>query len=167
MGVRVADAELRPLIEQLPEGLQTTLGEGGALVSGGEGQRVRFGRGLGRPRARLVILDEPFRGLERERRAMLLRRARARWREATMVCVTHDISETSTFDRVIVLAHGRIVEDGAPAVLAERAESKYRALLDAETGVTVRLWAGTSWRPLRLDDGVIAGDRPQPKQVRT
>src|SRR6185295_15327424 len=95
MGVRVADAELRPLIEQLPEGLQTPLGEGGALVSGGEGQRVRFGRGLGRPGARLVILDEPFRGLERARRALLLRRARLRWRDDTVVCVTHDISETA------------------------------------------------------------------------
>ena len=62
---RIARADLRGVIEQLPDGLQTTLGEGGTLVSGGEGQRVRFGRGLGRPHARLVILDEPFRGLER------------------------------------------------------------------------------------------------------
>jgi ABC-type bacteriocin/lantibiotic exporter with double-glycine peptidase domain len=163
MGVRVADAELRPLVEQLPEGLQTPLGEGGALVSGGEGQRVRFGRGLGRPGARLVILDEPFRGLERARRALLLRRARLRWRDATVVCVTHDISETASFDRVIVLAHGRIVEDDAPAALAGRAESRYRALLDAETAVTRRLWADSSWRTLNLDEGVITGDRPRPE----
>ena len=98
-----ARASRRPsswLIEQLPDGLQTTLGEGGTLVSGGEGQRVRFGRGLGRPDARLVILDEPFRGLERNSRATLLRRARERWPRATIVCVTHDISETATFDRV-------------------------------------------------------------------
>ena len=76
LGTRIALADLRGIIEQLPDGLQTTLGEGGTLVSGGEGQRVRFGRGLGRPGARLVILDEPFRGLERSRRATLLRRAR-------------------------------------------------------------------------------------------
>ena len=75
VGARVADADLRSLIAQLPDGLQTPLGEGGALLSGGEGQRVRFGRALGRSSARLAILDEPFRGLERERRATLLRRA--------------------------------------------------------------------------------------------
>ena len=69
-------ADLRDLLEKLPDGLQTQLGEGGALVSGGEGQRVRLGRGLLRPGARLVILDEPFRGLDRERRRELLARTR-------------------------------------------------------------------------------------------
>ena len=96
LGTRIARADLRGVIEQLPDGLQTTLGEGGTLVSGGEGQRVRFGRGLGRPDARLVILDEPFRGLERSRRATLLRRAREQWSRATLVCVTHDVGETAT-----------------------------------------------------------------------
>lgn len=156
IGARVADADLHRLVEQLPEGLQTPLGEGGALVSGGEGQRVRFGRALGRPRARLVVLDEPFRGLERERRATLLRRARDRWRGATLVCVTHDIGETSGFDRVIVVAHGRIVEDGAPSRLAALAGSSYRSLLDAEAALRLRLWADPSWRTIRLADGKLA-----------
>lgn len=156
IGARVADADLHRLVEQLPEGLQTPLGEGGALVSGGEGQRVRFGRALGRPSARLVVLDEPFRGLERERRAMLLRRARDRWRGATLVCVTHDIGETSSFDRVIVVAHGRIVEDGAPSSLAALAGSSYRTLLDAEAALRLRLWADPSWRTIRLAGGTLA-----------
>ena len=156
MGSRVADADLHRLVEQLPEGLQTPLGEGGALVSGGEGQRVRFGRALGRPRARLVVLDEPFRGLERDRRATLLRRARDCWRGATLVCVTHDIGETSSFDRVIVVAHGRIVEDGPPSSLAALAGSSYRSLLDAEAALRLRLWADPSWRTIRLADGKLA-----------
>jgi ABC-type bacteriocin/lantibiotic exporter with double-glycine peptidase domain len=155
VGARVVDADLRRLIEQLPEGLQTRLGEGGALLSGGEGQRVRFGRALGRAAARLVILDEPFRGLEREKRAALLRRARDRWRRATLVCVTHDIGETAAFDRVIVIAHGRVVEDDAPSELAARADSRYRSMLDAETALRQRLWADPSWRTLRLVDGTL------------
>jgi ABC-type transport system involved in cytochrome bd biosynthesis fused ATPase/permease subunit len=72
-------AKLLDLPEKLPDGLQTRLGEGGALVSGGEGQRVRLGRGLLRPGARLVILDEPFRGLDRECRRELLACARRWW----------------------------------------------------------------------------------------
>ena len=60
----IETADLRDLLETLPDGLQTPLGEGGGLVSGGEGQRVRLGRGLLRPGVRLVILDEPFRGLD-------------------------------------------------------------------------------------------------------
>jgi ATP-binding cassette subfamily B protein len=155
VGRRLVEADLRSLVEQLPEGLQTPLGEGGTLVSGGEGQRVRFGRGLGRPEARLVILDEPFRGLEREKRAILLRRARERWQHATLVCVTHDIAETAAFDRVIVVAHGRVVEDGAPAELAARVDSRYRALVEAEAAVGQRLWAHPAWRTIRLEDGTI------------
>ena len=158
VGARVADADLRSLIAQLPDGLQTPLGEGGALLSGGEGQRVRFGRALGRTSARLAILDEPFRGLERERRATLLRRARERWRHATLVCVTHDIGETAHFDRVIVIADGRIVEDGDPSVLAARPDSRYRAMLDAETGLQQRLWADPAWRRIRLVDGKLVPD---------
>ena len=157
VGARIVDADLRRLIEQLPEGLQTSIGEGGALVSGGEGQRVRFGRALGRPAARLVILDEPFRGLEREKRRALLRRARDRWRHATLVCVTHDISETASFDRVIVIAHGKIVEDGTPSQLSARADSRYRSMRDAEAALRQRLWADPAWRTIRLVDGRIVG----------
>ena len=72
----LAQADLRGVLERLPDGLQTRLGEGGGLVSGGEGQRVRFGRALARRGVRLVILDEPFRGLDREQRRALLQRAR-------------------------------------------------------------------------------------------
>jgi ATP-binding cassette subfamily B protein len=158
VGARVADADLRSLIAHLPDGLQTTLGEGGGLISGGEGQRVRFGRALGRVSARLAILDEPFRGLERERRATLLRRARDRWRHATLICVTHDIGETAAFDRVIVIANGRIVEDGAPSELASRPDSHYRAMLDSEAGLQQRLWGDPAWRTIRLVDGTLAVD---------
>ena len=69
-------ADLFEVLERLENGLQTPLGEGGGLVSGGEGQRVRLGRAMSRAGARLVILDEPFRGLDREKRRGLLKTAR-------------------------------------------------------------------------------------------
>jgi ATP-binding cassette subfamily B protein len=105
-----------------------------------------------------VILDEPFRGLERNRRAVLLRRARERWRDATLLCITHDIAETSGFDRVIVVAEGSIVEDGPPAALALVAGSRYRALLEAEASLRVRLWTDPSWRMVELRHGRIVDD---------
>ena len=91
---------------------------------------MRFGRGVLRPRPALVILDEPFRGLAREQRAALLARARRRWSDATLLCVTHDIGETERFARVLVVADGKIVEDGAPDALRARPGSRYAALLD-------------------------------------
>jgi ABC-type transport system involved in cytochrome bd biosynthesis fused ATPase/permease subunit len=145
-------ADLRRLLEKLPDGLQTRLGEGGALVSGGEGQRVRLGRAMLRPGARLVILDEPFRGLDRERRRELLRRARAWWCDATLLCITHDVGETLDFERVLVVEDGRIVEDGAPRELAAR-PSRYHDLLEAEEAVRTGLWASAEWRRLWLEGG--------------
>jgi ABC-type transport system involved in cytochrome bd biosynthesis fused ATPase/permease subunit len=155
MGEVIEAADLRRVLEKLPDGFETPLGEGGALVSGGEGQRVRLGRAMLRPDARLVILDEPFRGLERDQRRELLARARKLWRQATILCITHDVSETTAFDRVLVIEGGRLVEDGFPSELTARPESRYCAMLCAEQAVQWDLWSSAGWRHLRLQDGKI------------
>jgi ABC-type bacteriocin/lantibiotic exporter with double-glycine peptidase domain len=147
------EAELGEVIRRLPQGLATPLGEAGGLVSGGEGQRVRFGRGLLRERPRLVILDEPFRGLSRDQRRALLDRARRRWASATLLCVTHDIEETAAFPRVLVVADGQVVEDGEPSALLAQAGSRYAALAEAERRVRAGAWSGERWRRWRLEDG--------------
>lgn len=152
----VDDADLFGLLERLPEGQATVLGEGGALVSGGEGQRVRFGRALHKADARLVILDEPFRGLDRDKRRECLTRARRRFVRATFLCITHDVGETRDFDRVLVIEGGRIVEDASPHELEHRPDSRYRALLDAEEALRRDLWAHPSFRRLRVDRGKLA-----------
>jgi ABC-type transport system involved in cytochrome bd biosynthesis fused ATPase/permease subunit len=148
-------AELREVVEVLPAGLQTPLGEGGRLVSGGQGQRVRLGRALVRQGARLVLLDEPFRGLDREARARLLAAARRTWRHATLLCVTHDISHAFELDLVIVIEDGRVVERGAPSDLAADPASRFTALLAAEREVRERLWGDTEWRRVHLDRGAL------------
>ena len=151
-GAVLDEAELGEVVRRLPEGLATPLGEAGGLVSGGEGQRVRFGRGLLRERPRLVILDEPFRGLSRDQRQALLARARRRWSSATLFCVTHDIAETAAFPRVLVIADGLVAEDGAPAALLAQPGSRYAALAEAERRVRAAAWSGERWRRLRLED---------------
>jgi ATP-binding cassette subfamily B protein len=153
IGAVIEAADLRRVMENLPDGLQTMLGESGGLVSGGEGQRVRFGRALLDADARLVILDEPFRGLDREKRRLLLSRARDLWRDATLLCITHDIGETLEFERVLVLDKGRIVEDAPASELAARPDSLYRALLDAEEEVRAGIWSSSEWRRFVIDGG--------------
>ena len=148
-------AQLRDVLERLPHGLATELGEGGALVSGGEGQRTRVGRALARTRARLVILDEPFRGLDRTTRRQLLAMVRGWWRDATMLWVTHDITETEPFGRVLVIDGGRIVEDGAPAELGRCADSRYAALVRGDREMHEREWSGGSWRRVWIERGRI------------
>jgi ATP-binding cassette subfamily B protein len=150
----IEGAELAHVLETLPEGRATLLGEGGALVSGGEGQRVRFGRAFLRKGVRLALLDEPFRGLERASRVELLRRARSHWKEATLLAITHDLREAESFDRVLVLEAGRLVEDGSPAELSRRDGSSYRGLLDAERDLE-SLWNDESWRRWRIERGEL------------
>src|SRR5689334_13060379 len=101
IGAALHAADLHGVLEKLPLGLQTYLGEGGALLSGGEGHRARLGRALAQTDVRLALLDEPFRGLDRGQRGRLLAEARKWWRQATLLCVTHDVGETLAFDRVL------------------------------------------------------------------
>jgi ATP-binding cassette subfamily B protein len=155
VGQVLEQADLFGVIQRLPDGMQTALGEGGGLVSGGEGQRVRFGRALGRSRARLVILDEPFRGLDHGKRKKLLEQARRLWRDATLLCITHDVGETRDFARVLVLDGGRILEDASPPDLASKPASHYRGLLDSETTVRTGLWSSHAWRRLRIENGQL------------
>jgi ATP-binding cassette subfamily B protein len=155
IGVALEAAELLPVVTRLQDGLGTCLGEGGTLLSAGEAQRVRLGRVLLGPAPSLVLLDEPFRGLERERRRTLVARVRERWPHSTVLYITHDIAEASAFDRVLVVDRGRIIEDGEPLALAQRPSSRYRRMLHAQDALHARFGSGTEWRRIRFDDGRI------------
>jgi ATP-binding cassette subfamily B protein len=153
VGTIIQQADLYGVLDLLPDGMKTKLGEDGGLVSGGEGQRVRLGRAFYRQGVRLIILDEPFRGLDREKRRQLLQRALKQWESTTLIFITHDVGETLPFDRVLVIENGRIIEDGAPNNLATQPDSRYRALLDAEDEVRRKIWESADWRRLILQDG--------------
>jgi ATP-binding cassette subfamily B protein len=145
---------IRMLISQ-PEGLQSLLAEGGASVSGGEGQRLRLARAMWQRDVRLALLDEPFRGLDREQRHRHLTEIRRFWNDATLICVTHDVWETRAFPRVLVVEGGHVVEDGRPEDLAADASSRYRNLLDVEESLRHGVWNAALWRRVRLEGGRI------------
>jgi ABC-type multidrug transport system fused ATPase/permease subunit len=154
-------AEMLDILEALPAGLQTVLGEGGGLVSGGQGQRVRLARAMLRSGVRLAILDEPFRGLDRERRARLLAESRRLWKDVTLFCVTHDVSQTREFDRVLVVEGGRIVENGPPKELLANDKSRYAELFHADQDNHQLLWSSGKWRHWWLADGRLV-EKPRP-----
>jgi ABC-type bacteriocin/lantibiotic exporter with double-glycine peptidase domain len=154
-GIKLSDAitatGLRDDLARQREGLATRAGENGARLSGGEGQRVRITRSLLRARPPLVLLDEPFRGMDRGHRQHLLTDTLTRWKGTTLLFVTHDVRETRRFDRVLVIEHGGIVEDGAPDELARHAGSRYSELLDAERAADERM--SSEWQHWTIAQG--------------
>jgi ABC-type bacteriocin/lantibiotic exporter with double-glycine peptidase domain len=156
MGEAVDQAELASVLEKLPEGFETVIGDSGAMLSEGEGQRVRLARALLRPGVRLAVLDEPFRGLDAEMRQNLLEMVRSHWRVATLVFVTHDVAAARSFDRVVVMEGGAIAEEGHPAQLAKLPGSRYAALLREEQDLKRHLLSTSEWRRLRMQRGAIS-----------
>ncbi|NLV56859.1 MAG: ATP-binding cassette domain-containing protein [Acidimicrobiales bacterium] len=147
----VDGSALGPVVAARPDGLEAPTGHGGAFLSGGEGQRVRVARALARDGVRLVIADEPFRGLDRSTRVELAARCRDRWRDATVLWATHDMDEVDGFDLVVVVEDGEIVEAGPPGSLGPG--SRYRALVAADDDLRRDGWAGAGWRTVRVDGG--------------
>ncbi len=144
---------LKAAATQLPGGTDARLGEGGGLLSGGEGQRVRIGRAFGRPGVRLAVLDEPFRGLDRPLRERLLREARERFGGATLFFISHRITESLEFPRVIVMEGGCIVEDGPPERLLADPDSRYHRMLTVEAELRAMFSADRRWRRFRMESG--------------
>jgi ATP-binding cassette subfamily B protein len=150
------------------------VGEAGARLGSVEAQRLRLARALGRPDARLVLLDEALRGLPQIERRDLLGRMRRAWAGATLVHVTHDPAEALDFDRVLVVAEGRVAEDGEPEELAARAGGSFRGLLDAQHGIRERLADRDRWEPSpppetdapRAADGAAGSAPAEPRAPR-
>jgi len=109
-------AGLGALLAQLPEKLDTNVGQRGKRFSGGERQRIAIARAILRDRP-LLILDEATSHLDTEREEGVLDAIEAIARDRAVLVVAHRLSAVERADRVVMLEQGRIVERGSHAEL--------------------------------------------------
>jgi ATP-binding cassette subfamily B protein/subfamily B ATP-binding cassette protein MsbA len=103
-------------IEELPEGYDTVLGEGGAGLSGGQRQRIAIARAFLKD-APILLLDEPTSALDVATEREVVSAWEALMKGRTTLIVAHRLSTVADADRIIVIDGGRIVEEGPPAQL--------------------------------------------------
>ena len=112
--------------EQLPDGLETAVGERGTLLSGGQRQRVAIGRAILKD-SPILILDEATSALDAESEHLVQTALGVLLRGRTTLVIAHRLSTIERADRIIVMDEGRIVESGTHAALLA-ASGVYAAL---------------------------------------
>ena len=102
------------LVAQHPQGWELPVGEGGALLSGGQRQLVALARCLV-TRPQILLMDEPTSSMDAQSEVAFLRQLRAACGDCTLVMVTHRPAVLELVQRVVVVDQGRVVMDGAKA----------------------------------------------------
>lgn len=119
-------------IERLPQGFDTLVGERGVKLSGGQRQRVAIARAI-LVDAPILVLDEATSALDSESEALVQGALENLMHGRTAIVVAHRLSTVASLDRIVVLSHGRVVEDGTHHELVE-AGGEYAGLWDRQTG---------------------------------
>jgi ATP-binding cassette, subfamily B, bacterial len=114
-------------VESLPDGYDTDVAKRGGRLSAGQRQLVAFARAFLADPA-VLILDEATSSLDIPSERMVQRALETVLADRTALVIAHRLSTVEVADRVLVLEHGRIVEDGAPADLIGRDGGRYAAL---------------------------------------
>jgi ATP-binding cassette subfamily B protein len=112
------DANAETFLRALPEGLDTFMGEGGARLSGGQRQRIAIARALLRRDAPLLLLDEATSALDAESERLVQEALDRLMGNRTTIVIAHRLATVRAADRIIVMDHGRIVEEGDHGTLA-------------------------------------------------
>jgi ATP-binding cassette subfamily B protein len=120
-------ANCREFIEALPDGFDTMVGDRGVKLSGGQRQRLAIARALLKD-APILLLDEATSALDSESERAIQDALDRLMQGRTVIAIAHRLATLKSFDRIIVMDRGRIVDDGPPGVLAAR-PGPYRDLL--------------------------------------
>jgi len=130
--LRAATAARCDFIDDLPQGMATVVGDRGIKLSGGQRQRIAIARAFLK-NAPILLLDEATAALDTESEEAIREALSLLVRGRTVIAIAHRLATLRSFDRVVVLQDGQIIEDGPPDVLL-RSRGPYRELVTREMG---------------------------------
>lgn len=127
----IKSAHLQDLISELPDGLETELGERGMTLSGGQRQRVAIARAMLR-NAPIVILDEATSALDNESEAIVQKAMDNLMQNRTVFIIAHRLSTIKNANRIAVINEGELVELGKHEELMNIQNGQYKALYEMQ-----------------------------------
>lgn len=117
-------------VHRLPQGYNTPIGENGAKLSGGERQRISIARALLKD-APIVLLDEATASLDVENETKVQGALSRLLTGKTVLVIAHRMRTVEAADKIVVLADGRVAEEGTPAELMDK-NSLYRRMVELQ-----------------------------------
>lgn len=127
----IISAHLQDMIKEVPNGLDTMLGERGMTLSGGQRQRVAIARAMLR-NAPIVILDEATSALDNESEAIVQKAMDNLMQNRTVFIIAHRLSTIKNADRIAVINEGELVELGTHDELMAIPNGEYRTLYEMQ-----------------------------------
>jgi ABC transporter ATM len=149
----INEAQLDKLIHDLPDGLQTIVGERGMMISGGEKQRLAIARLLLK-KAPITFFDEATSALDTHTEQNLLKTMRSIFKDHgnTNVSIAHRLRTVADSDKIIVLEKGAVKEEG-----------DHQTLLKKEGSLYAELW--NIQENLNLDEELLKGDKKKEEEL--
>ena len=129
--IAIESAHLQDMIAELPEGIDTIIGERGTTLSGGQKQRVAIARAMLR-NAPIVILDEATSALDNESEAIVQKAMDNLMQNRTVFVVAHRLSTIKNANRIAVINEGELVELGTHEELMNIKTGQYKALYEMQ-----------------------------------
>ncbi|WP_026695019.1 ABC transporter ATP-binding protein [Peribacillus kribbensis] len=132
------DSGLKDFYENLPQGLETSVGERGSLLSGGQKQRLSLARALVK-NSPFLLLDEASSALDPITETQINQAIARRRTQQTVIIISHRLSTVLSANRIIVIENGTVVNQGAHETLLQSEDGVYSRLFrrEAEMGVSV------------------------------